>query len=117
MIRASSTQVFTHGQFVNVCLDELSKADEKLSALKAWHLLAPDSLEGLAGGSDGNVNVLGGCLGDLGNLLASGRVDGAKGLAILCSDPFVAVRRRREEGTRLSGRLPHDRIYQEALLT
>ena len=62
-------------ELVRVRLNELRELVEELAALEAGAIETPDGVERLLRNLDGDVDVLGGSLGHLGDDFAVGRVD------------------------------------------
>src|SRR5262249_793537 len=70
------------GQFLRVLLDEVGEDEHEAPGVGGVHLRPGAALEGLAGGLDGAIDVLGGAFAHLGDDLAGGGVVGVEGLAL-----------------------------------
>ncbi len=77
------------GEFVLVLFDQVGELVHKAAALARIHLLPRALVERLARGFGGLVNVGLVTLGDVGDHLAGGRVEGLEGLAALGVKPLA----------------------------
>ena len=77
------------GQLLGVLLDEVGELEQQPAAVGGVHRRPRAGLQRLAGGLDGPVDVGGGRLGDLGDRLAGGGVDGVERAALGRIDPLV----------------------------
>ena len=71
------------GKLEDIALNELSESHQELTTSMSGHDLTPRGSVGGLSNLDGNVNVDSGGLGDRGDDLSGGRVDGVDGLALL----------------------------------
>lgn len=69
------------GEKIGILLKEVGELDKQLSSV-LWCLLPPWAVEGLACGSDSNVNILLGGLGNIADDLLGRWVDDLEGLAV-----------------------------------
>lgn len=76
------------GEELSVLLEEIGQLEQQAAPL-VWCCQPPYTVEGLAGSSYGDVDVLLGGLGDLSDNLLSGGVDNLKLLLVNALDPLA----------------------------
>ncbi len=80
---------FEHRQLVEILFDQVGELVEKAAALAGVHLAPGAGVEGLTGGADGEIDIGFIALGDVGDDLTGGGVDGFEGFPADGADPFA----------------------------